>query len=86
MNRDTKLFKKKLEANHDFPCSYMFKFIVPIRKKEALLNLLPKVDTKIKRSTSNKFISITLNMEIESSDKVIDIYNQVYQVEGLIAM
>tara|TARA_B100000941_G_C28417726_1_gene507048 strand:- start:696 stop:956 length:261 start_codon:yes stop_codon:yes gene_type:complete len=86
MNRDTELFKKKLEANHDFPCSYMFKFIVPIRKKEALLNLLPKVDTKIKRSTSNKFISITLNMEIESSDKVIDIYNQVYQVEGLIAM
>ena len=86
MNRDTKQFKKKLEANHDFPCSYMFKFIVPIRKQEALLNLLPKVDTKIKRSTSNKFISITLSMEIESSDKVIDIYNQVYQVEGLIAM
>ena len=64
----------------------MFKFIVPIRKKEALLNLLPKVATKIKRSTSNKFISITLSMEIESSDKIIDIYNQVYQVEGLIAM
>ena len=86
MNRDTEQFKKKLEANHDFPCSYMFKFIVPIRKKEALLNLLPKVDTKIKRSTSNKFISITLSMEIGSSDEVIDIYNQVYQVEGLIAM
>ena len=86
MNRDTEQFKKKLEANHDFPCSYMFKFIVPIRKKEALLNLLPKVAIKTKRSTSNKFVSITLSMEIESSDKVIDIYNQVYQVEGLIAM
>ena len=86
MNRDTELFKKKLEANHDFPCSYMFKFIVPIRKKEALLNLLPKVAIKTKRSTSNKFVSITLSMEIESSDKVIDIYKQVYQVEGLIAM
>ena len=86
MNRDTEQFKKKLEANHDFPCSYMFKFIVPIRKKEALLNLLPKVAIKTKRSTSNKFVSITLSMEIESSDKVIDIYKQVYQVEGLIAM
>ena len=86
MNRDTEQFKKKLEANHDFPCSYMFKFIVPIRKKEALLNLLPKVTIKIKKSTSNKFVSITLSMEIESSDKVIDIYNQAYQVEGLIAM
>ena len=86
MNRDTEQFKKKLEANHDFPCSYMFKFIVPIRKKEALLNLLPKVTIKIKKSTSNKFVSITLSMEIESSDKVIDIYKQVYQVEGLIAM
>ena len=86
MNRDTEQFKKKLEANHDFPCSYMFKFIVPIRNKEALLNLLPKVAIKTKRSTSNKFVSITLSMEIESSDKVIDIYKQVYQVEGLIAM
>ena len=86
MNRDTEQFKKRLEANHDFPCSYMFKFIVPISKKEALLNLLPKVTIKIKKSTSNKFVSITLSMEIESSDKVIDIYNQAYQVEGLIAM
>ena len=64
----------------------MFKFIVPFSKKEALLNLLPKVAIKTKRSTSNKFVSITLSMEIESSDKVIDIYKQVYQVEGLIAM
>ena len=53
MNRDTEQFKKKLEANHDFPCSYMFKFIVPIRKKEALLNLLPKVAIKTKRSTGD---------------------------------
>ena len=86
MNRDTEQFKKKLEANHDFPGSYMFKFIVPIRNKEALLNLLPKVAIKTKRSTSNKFVSITLSMEIESSDKVIDIYNQVYQIEGIIAI
>ena len=86
MNRDTEQFKKKLEANHNFPCSYMFKFIVPISKKEALLNLLPKVAIKIKKSTSNKFVSITLSMDIESSDKVIDIYNQVYQVDGLIAI
>ena len=86
MNRDTEQFKKKLEANHNFPCSYMFKFIVPISKKEALLNLLPKVAIKIKKSTSNKFVSITLSMDIESSDKIINIYNQVYQVEGLIAM
>ena len=86
MNRDTDEFKKKLEANHDFPCSYMFKFIVPIGKKEALLNLLPKVAFKIKRSTSNKFVSVTLCVKIESSDKIIDIYNQVYQIEGIIAI
>ena len=86
MNRDTEQFKKKLEANHDFPCSYMFNFIVPISKKDALLNLLPKVAFKIKRSASNKFVSVTLCVEIESSDKVIDIYNQVYQLEGIIAI
>lgn len=86
MNRDTEQFKKNLEANHDFPCSYMFKFIVPIGKKDALLNLLPKVAFKIKRSTGNKFVSVTLCVKIESSDKIIDIYNQVYQLEGIIAI
>tara|TARA_A100001011_G_scaffold173656_1_gene182367 strand:- start:12 stop:272 length:261 start_codon:yes stop_codon:yes gene_type:complete len=86
MKWDIQQFKEKLEANHDFPCSYMFKFIVPISKKDALLNMLPKVAVKIKKSTSNKFMSVTLSMEIESSDKVIDIYNQVYQIEGIIAI
>ena len=86
MNRDTEQFKKKLEANHDFPCIYMFKFIVPIGKKGALLNLLPKASINIKRSTNNKFVSVTLSVEMESSDKVINIYNQAYQIEGIISI
>lgn len=86
MNRDTEQFKKKLEANHDFPCIYMFKFIVPISKKEALLNLLPKATINIKRSASNKFVSVTFSVEMESSDKVINIYNQAYQIEGIISI
>ncbi len=86
MNWDVQQFKEKLEANHDFPCAYMFKFIVPLNKKEALIDLLPKVALKIKTSTTNKFVSITLSVEMESSDKVIDIYNQAYQIEGIIAI
>ena len=86
MNRDTDEFKKKLEANHDFPCSYMFKFIVPISKKEALLNLLPKATINIKRSANSKYVSVTLSVEMESSDKVINIYNQAYQIEGIISI
>ena len=86
MNWDVQQFKEKLEDNHDFPCNYMFKFIVPLNKKEALIDLLPKVALKIKTSANNKFISITLRVEMKSSDKVIDIYNQVYQIEGIIAI
>ncbi len=86
MNWDTQQFKKKLEANHDFPCIYMFKFIVPLNKKEALINLLPKVAIKIKTSSSNKFASVTLNVKMESSNKVIEIYNRAYQIEGIIAI
>jgi hypothetical protein len=51
-----------------------------------LVELLPKVDLKIKTSATNKFVSITLSMEMESSDSVIDIYNQAYQIEGIIAI
>ena len=86
MKWDIQQFKEKLEANHDFPCSYMFKFIVPLKKKEALIDLLPKMALKIKTSANNKFVSITLSVEMESSENVIDIYNQVYQIEGIIAI
>jgi hypothetical protein len=86
MNWDVKQFKEKLEANHNFPDTYMFKFIVPLNKKEVLVELLPKVDLKIKTSATNKFVSITLSMEMESSDSVLDIYNQAYQIEGIIAI
>lgn len=86
MNWDIQQFKEKLEANHDFPCNYMFKFIVPLKKKEALIDLLPKMALKIKTSANNKFISITLSAEMESSENVIDIYIQVYQIEGIIAI
>jgi uncharacterized protein len=79
-------FKEKLEENHQFPGDYMFKFIVPSEKKQALIDLLPDGELVIKNSSSNRFMSITLNIVIESSDKVIEIYNKAYVIEGLIAI
>ena len=39
-----------------------------------------------KTSPSNNFVSVTLSVKMESSDKVIDIYNQAYQIKGIIAI
>jgi putative lipoic acid-binding regulatory protein len=82
----TEEFKEKLEEVHDFPTVYMFKFIVTDDKREAVHRLFPKHDLIFKPSSKGKYVSVTANVLMPSSDKVIDIYQKASQIEGLIAL
>jgi hypothetical protein len=79
-------FKKKLEDQHHFPSLYMFKFIVPAEKEQAVLDLLPKGDLSFKKSAQNTYVSITLKKEMDSSNAVLKVYEDVYQVPGVMAL
>ena len=79
-------FKKKLEDQHDFPTIYMFKFIVPFEKEQEVIELLPEGDISSKASKEGKYVSVTARLMMESSDDVIEIYQQTHKIEGLIAL
>ncbi len=79
-------FKRKLEEQHSFPTIYMFKFIVPSGKENEVIKLLPKGDISSKPSREGKYVSVTARLMMSTSDEVVEIYNQTYRIEGLIAL
>ena len=86
MSWDENAFREKLENNHDFPGEYTFKFIVKHEHEEKVKSLLVGADIKLKPSSGNKYVSVTLNKKMESSQSVIDIYKKAHTIEGIIAL
>lgn len=79
-------FKQKLDEVHHFPTMYMFKFIVTEEKKSAVESLFPSNELQFKPSSKGKYISVTAEVMMPSSDRVIEIYTKASQIPGLIAL
>lgn len=83
-NRES--FLEKLETQHSFPGIYMFKFIVPVAKKDEVLQILPQGTLSFKESAKNTYISVTLKTNVNSSDEVIQVYEKAHKIEGIVAL
>ena len=79
-------FRIKLDEHHSWPTVYIFKFIVPKGKEIELKELFPQHSSTEKVSTQGNYISITFQMMMPSSDAVIEVYERVSSIEGLIAL
>ena len=83
---DTQSFKDKLDKEYSFPTLYKFKFIVPEKKTEEVTSLFAKHEVQTKPSKKGNYISVTVEIMAESSDKIIEIYRQASQIEGIISL
>ena len=81
-----KPFKDKLDQEHSWPGIYLFKFVVPKDKKEALIAEFPEESFTEKQSKSGNYISFSLKKTMQSSDEVVEIYIRARKIEGLIAL
>ena len=79
-------FRDKLDKHYAWPSVYLFKFIVPTGKEDDVKKLFPLHNTSEKRSKNAKYISISVQMMMPSSDAVIDVYIRAAEIEGLIAL
>jgi uncharacterized protein len=79
-------FKQKLDAVYVWPALYIFKFIVPRQRVEDVKMLFPNHFSSEKQSEKGKYTSVTINMMMPSSDAVVDVYQKVKHIEGLIAL
>lgn len=79
-------FRVKLDEHYSWPALYIFKFIVPAGKEGDLKVLFPLHTSTDKQSTKGKYVSVTYEMMMPSSDSVIEVYQKAAAVEGLIAL
>jgi len=78
--------REKLDQHYSWPSLYTFKFIVPREKVMEVKRLFPKHESTEKNSKNGNYTSVTLQMMMPGSEAVIDVYNLVAKIEGLIAL
>ena len=81
-----KNFKNQLENHYDFPAEYLFKFIVPMGQIEKLKSLFPPGKISLKHSKTGKYVGVSCKLNVESSNQIIDIYQQAYLIKGIISL
>ena len=79
-------FKERLDQEHQWPTNYLFKFIVPAALQEQVSSLFPAESVSIKSSSKGNYQSISVNLSMASSEEVLEIYEKVHQIEGVIAL
>ena len=79
-------FREKLDQHHRWPTLYVFKFIVPKIKIEELKALFPQFEVTEKTSAKGNYVSITISVDMPSSEAVIEVYRLAATVEGVIAL
>ena len=82
--------KGQLDETTSFPADYMYKFIVPtdenqVKEVEALFNNKGAV-INTKKSKTGKYVSVSIVLKVESSEKVISYYKKAEKIKGIISL
>lgn len=82
--------KEKLEATHDFPQDYLFKFIITNEesKQTEIYRIFDNVKYTLstKDSKNGKYTSLTMNAFVLDADQVISIYKEVGKISGVMML
>ena len=79
----------QLEAVHQWPSIFMFKFILPSEedKISQIKSLFDEsAEITIKKSSKGKYTSISVKEMIMKSDDVFDRYTRASAIEGVISL
>lgn len=82
--------KYRLEDTTEFPSDYLFKFIVPSDENQVneVENLFDNIGAVIntKKSKTGKYVSVSIVLNVENADNVIEIYQKVEKIKGIISL
>ncbi|KAB1154329.1 DUF493 family protein [Flavobacterium luteum] len=82
--------KVELDMSNTWPAEYLFKFIVPsvddnvIRVEEAF-NCMGAI-IKTTKSKTGKFTSVSIDVTVNNSQEVIDKYQEVSTIKGIVSL
>ncbi|MEM6886289.1 MAG: DUF493 domain-containing protein [Verrucomicrobiota bacterium] len=80
--QDYSAFEAKLNDDHDWPCTYTFKCIVPSAEADTFRSALSEHTLTDRASKSGKYISFTLEFTAQSSNDVVAVYQTASTIPG----
>ena len=75
-----------MEANQDWPDYYTFKFVVTAANIDEVLSHLSNFKVSKKESSKGKYTSLTARGLFQSPDEVVEVYQKVCTIEGVISI
>lgn len=79
-------FKEALDNHHQWPCPYVYKFIVPTENLDQLTDLFPEYETTTRESKTGKYTSVTMTSTMCSADDVMEVYEKAATVPGVMSL
>jgi len=83
---ELKKFKGLLDEQYEWPTNYLFKFVVPGAQADKIKALFPGQEVSERASKTGKYVSLSIDIKLESADVVIAIYQKASEIEGLISL
>jgi putative lipoic acid-binding regulatory protein len=82
--------KVELDMSNTWPAEYLFKFIVPsvddnVLRVEEAFDCMGAV-IKTTRSKTGKFTSISIDVTVKDAQEVIDKYQEVSTIKGIVSL
>jgi hypothetical protein len=82
--------KVELNNSNNWPAEYLFKFIVPtvddnVEKVENTFNCMGAV-IKTTKSKTAKFTSISVDVTMKSAEEIIEKYQEVSTIKGIVSL
>ena len=82
--------REKLENSTTWPSEYLYKFIIPsnTEKREEIETIFNHSGAviKTKKSSSGKYLGISVTVYLQDPDEVIAYYKKVNTIEGVISL
>jgi len=79
-------FKTLLDEQNEWPTRYTFKFIVPAEQLEEVKAVFGGHPVRVRASSKGTYKSVTAQMQVDSSQAVVDVYKEASSIEGIIPL
>jgi putative lipoic acid-binding regulatory protein len=86
MEKNWVKLKVLLDETYEWPAAYSYKFIVAAEKVDEIKKLFQDYEFTQRASSKGKYVSVTLTKTMNSSDEVIEGYQKVGSVKGVISL
>lgn len=86
MTDKNRQFMETLDEHHDWPCPYVFKFILPTENLHHFEQEFSDYERSYKESSSGKYTSVTMEPTVCSSAEVMDVYERAACIPGIMSL